>query len=116
MAKTNQKAIKREVRQRRIRAKVKGTSERPRVSVFKSNKFLYAQIIDDTKGNTLVSVSSNTLKKGTKSDHAKEIGVMLAKEAKSKGIEKVVFDRGGYIYIGRIRTLADALREGGLIF
>ncbi len=116
MAKTNSKSIKRQVRRSRIRSKVFGTEARPRVAIFKSNQFIYAQIIDDTKGNTLLSASTKDIKKGTKSEKAKEMGVSLAKLAKDKGVTKVVFDRGGYIYTGVIKSLADALREGGLDF
>ncbi len=123
MAKQNQKAIKRDVRRKRIRAKVSGTKDMPRVSIFKSNKFIYAQVIDDQKGVTIASISSaeakgnkSAKKSDSKTDSAKAAGVALAKEAISKGIKAVVFDRGGYIYTGRIKAFADALREGGLKF
>lgn len=106
-------------RKRRIRKKVFGTAERPRLSVFRSAKHIYAQVIDDTTGRTLVSTST-TIKgfaaDGDKTAEAKAIGVALAKQATEKGIEKVVFDRNGYIYHGRVKALADGAREGGLNF
>lgn len=94
-------------RHKRIRATISGTAERPRVSVFRSNKFIYAQIIDDEKGVTLTQAQASD---------AKTVGIELAKKAQAIKIEKVVFDRGGYLYTGKIKALADALREGGLIF
>lgn len=94
-------------RHKRIRATISGTAERPRVSVFRSNKFIYAQLIDDEKGNTLAQATAAD---------PKTVGLDLAKKAKAAKIEKVVFDRGGYLYAGKIKALADALREGGLIF
>ena len=113
--KTNVKSLKKEVRHKRIRAKVKGTEERPRLSVFKSNKFIYAQIINDDKRITLASASSSKMKsKGI--DAAKEVGAEIAKKAKAANISKVVFDRGGFIYTGQIKTLAEAAREAGLTF
>ncbi len=102
-------------RRMRIRAKVSGTTERPRLSVFKSNKFIYAQIIDDTTGTTLAAVSTEE-SKGKPLAAAKEIGMMIAKKAIEKKVEKVVFDRGGYIYTGKIRAVAEGAREGGLTF
>jgi len=105
----------RDRRRKRIRAKVSGTSERPRLSVYKSNAYMYAQVIDDTKGLTLVAASSMDVK-GNKTEAAAKVGTELAKLAKAKGITKVVFDRGGFIYTGRVRALADAAREGGLEF
>lgn len=101
------KEQKRARRHKRIRAKISGTSERPRFSVFKSNTALYAQLIDDASGKTLASA------KGT---DAKKVGTEVAKAATGKGIAKVVFDRGGYIYTGKVRALADAAREAGLKF
>ena len=106
-------------RHKRVRGKVSGTPERPRLNVFRSETNIYAQIIDDTKGITLVSASS--LEKdfecdGTKTDAAKKVGMIVAERAKAKGIEEVVFDRGGYVYHGRVQALADAAREGGLKF
>tara|TARA_B100001758_G_scaffold242906_1_gene251883 strand:+ start:564 stop:914 length:351 start_codon:yes stop_codon:yes gene_type:complete len=101
-----------------IRSKISGTKERPRVSVFKSNKAIYSQIIDDMSGNTLVSCSSVDIKKFGKNniESSKEVGMKLAEKAKKKGIKKVLFDRGGYVYHGKIKSFADGAREGGLIF
>ncbi len=103
-------------RQNRIRAKVVGTIERPRLSIYKSNVAMYAQIIDDTEGKTLVSASSMKAKTGNKTEAARLVGTEIAKLAKAKGISKVVFDRGGFIFTGRVRALADGAREGGLEF
>ena len=114
--------IKQEKRLRRhkqVRAKIYGTKERPRLCVFKSVKYIYAQLIDDEKGKTLAAVSYRELKgKGakTKVDTAKEVGKLIAKKALEKKIEKVVFDRGGYQYHGRVKALAEGAREGGLKF
>ncbi|HJK94312.1 MAG TPA: 50S ribosomal protein L18 [Polyangiaceae bacterium LLY-WYZ-15_(1-7)] len=106
-------------RKRRIRKKVFGTPERPRLSVYRSAKHIYAQVIDDTSGRTLVS-SSSRLKdfgaEGDKKSKAKAVGEALAKAALEKGIDKVVFDRNGYIYHGRVKALADGAREAGLSF
>lgn len=99
----------------RIRAKVSGTEERPRLTVFKSNKFTYAQIIDDNQGKTLVQANSSEMK-AKKMDAAIEVGKAVAKAAKAAGITKVVFDRNGYKYTGRILALAEAAREAGLEF
>jgi large subunit ribosomal protein L18 len=104
---SKQKQLKIARRHKRIRATISGTDERPRVSVFRSNKFIYAQIINDEKGHTLVQAQAVD---------AKTAGTDLAKKAKAAKITKVVFDRGGYLYTGKIKALADALREGGLIF
>jgi large subunit ribosomal protein L18 len=104
---SKQKQLKIARRHNRIRSILSGTSERPRLSVFKSNKFIYAQIIDDTKGHTLVQSSS---------DDAKKVGSDIAKKAKALKIVKVVFDRGGYLYTGKIKAIADSAREGGLEF
>ena len=106
-------------RHKRVRAKVSGTPERPRLCVFRSETNIYAQVIDDVHGVTLVSASS--LEKdfqvdGTKSDAAKQVGKNVAERATAKGIETVVFDRGGYIYHGRVKALAEGAREGGLQF
>lgn len=103
-------------RHNRIRAKVSGTSERPRLAIFKSNSFVYAQIIDDTKGVTLAAISDMGLKAKTKTERAKLAGALLAKAAKEKGLSAVVFDRGGFIFTGRVRAFADGAREGGLTF
>ena len=118
VSKINKKAmrLKRHVR---VRGKISGTAERPRLNVFRSNANIYAQIIDDVNGVTLVS--ANTLEKGFEgaagnAEAAKKVGTVLAERAKEKGIEKVVFDRGGYVYHGRIAALADGAREAGLKF
>ena len=104
---------------KRIRASVKGTASRPRLSVFRSNSQIYAQIIDDLKGVTIASASSLVMKdaqKIAKVDQAKLVGKQIAERAKAAGISEVVFDRGGYLYHGRIKSLADAAREAGLKF
>jgi len=106
---------------RRIRGKISGTPEQPRLTVFRSNKQIYAQIIDDTIGNTIVSASSLEkdiiAKKGiTKTEQAKLVGEVIAKKATEKGITNIVFDRNGYLYHGRVKSLADAARENGLKF
>lgn len=116
MSKTSPKTIKRQVRKNRIRAKVSGTAEKPRLSVFKSNKYIYAELINDDLGVTLVEASSLKVGSKGKSNHAALVGETLAKKAKEKNISKVVFDRGGYIYTGRVKALADAARSGGLEF
>ena len=102
----------------RIRNKISGTPECPRLNVFRSLKNIYAQIIDDVEGTTLVSASSLELKEtyGGNKDAAKEVGKLLAQKAIDKGITTVVFDRGGYIYHGRVQELAEGAREGGLKF
>ncbi|MCC7004322.1 50S ribosomal protein L18 [Candidatus Nomurabacteria bacterium] len=112
----NQKTAKREVRHKRIRAKVFGTKARPRLSIFKSNKAMYAQLIDDEKGTTLVSANSTKVKGKNMTEKALEVGKHLAKTAIEKKIKKVVFDRGGYIFTGKVKALADGAREGGLDF
>jgi large subunit ribosomal protein L18 len=103
---------------RRIRKVVSGTPEIPRLSVFRSNKDIYAQVINDTEGKTLASASSLKLdmKGKNKTEQAFEVGKALAENAKQSGIEKVVFDRGGYLYHGRVKSLADGARKGGLKF
>ena len=106
-------------RRRRVRAKVRGTAERPRLAVYRSNLRIYAQLIDDEAGRTLAGTSWLGLKKsfkGNKSDQAAEVGKAIAEAAKKAGIESVVFDRGGYLYHGRVKALAEAAREGGLKF
>ncbi len=104
----------------RVRQKVRGTAERPRLAVFRSLHHMYAQIIDDTQGRTLVAASSNEknakLGGGGNLHGAQAVGRLVAERAKEKGIAKVVFDRGGYLYHGRVKALADAAREGGLEF
>lgn len=103
-------------RKARIRAKISGTPERPRLAIFKSHKYIYAQIIDDTKGHTLVATDSRELKGKTPVDRAKELGLAIAKKALAAKVKTVVFDRGGYLYAGKIKVVADAAREGGLVF
>ena len=118
VSKVNKNAmrLKRHVR---VRGKISGTPERPRLNVFRSNANIYAQIIDDVNGVTLVA--ANTLEKGFEgatgnAEAAKKVGVVLAERAKAKGIEEGVFDRGGYVYHGRVAALAEGAREGGLKF
>ncbi len=114
-----QKTLRRNKIRKSIRKRVKGTSERPRLSVFRSNKDIYVQVIDDLGGQTLVAASSRekgVASKGTKIEKSKSVGMELAKRAIEKGISQVVFDRGGYLYHGRVKALADGAREGGLKF
>ncbi len=109
----------RERRHRRIRGKVAGTAVRPRLAVFRSNKGIFAQLIDDESGRTIAGASWLGLKKsfkGNKSEQAAEVGKALAEAGKQAGIEAVVFDRGGYLYHGRVKALAEGAREGGLKF
>lgn len=102
---------------KRIRSRIFGTAEKPRLSVFRSNKDIYAQIIDDVKGITLASASSKSLKdKMTKSDKAALVGKQIAEKGREAGVETVIFDRNGYLYHGRVKCLADGAREGGLKF
>jgi large subunit ribosomal protein L18 len=106
-------------RHRRVRGKIAGTAERPRVAVFRSNLGIYAQLVDDAERKTLTSVGWKQLPasfKGTKTDQAREVGKLLADHAKKAGYESVVFDRAGYLYHGRVKALADGAREGGLKF
>lgn len=119
------KQLSRTRRHNRIRAKVAGTSARPRLTIYKSNRYMHAQIIDDSKGMTVVSGSTMEFKKtsaqggsasGRKMDGAKMLGAELAKRAKAAGITSVVFDRGGFRYTGRVAAVAQAAREGGLTF
>jgi len=119
MARTNPKIIARQKRIKRIRKKIAGTAERPRLRVYKSAKHIYAQVIDDVAGRTLVSMSTvakdfqgEDLKGKTGKAH--QVGKLIASKAKAAGIEKVVFDRGGYIYHGRVKALSEGAREGGL--
>jgi large subunit ribosomal protein L18 len=112
---TKRNAIRQRIHNR-IRAKLSGTTERPRLNVYRSLNHIYAQVIDDHTGQTLVSASSIKLKTGGNVAAAKEIGKAVAEKAVEKGIKKVVFDRGGYLYHGRIKALADAAREAGLEF
>ena len=121
MAKTNPKTLARSKRLKRVRKKISGTPERPRLRVFKSAKHIYAQIIDDVGGKTLTAVS--TLNKDLdfsdakgKTGKAHRIGLVIAQKAKESGIEQVVFDRGGFLYHGRVKAVSDGAREGGLEF
>ncbi|MBL7831805.1 MAG: 50S ribosomal protein L18 [Saprospiraceae bacterium] len=102
----------------RIRKKVSGTADAPRLTVFKSNTSIYCQLIDDTIGHTVVAASSKEANSGkvTKTDQAKAVGMLIAEKAKSANIQKVTFDRSGYLYHGRVKALADGAREGGLQF
>jgi large subunit ribosomal protein L18 len=113
----------RQRRHRRVRAKVRGTAQRPRLNVFRSSAHIYAQVIDDLAGHTLVAacdleeeVRSRAGDGATKSARAKTVGQVVAERAKAKGIEMVVFDRGGFLYHGRVRAVAEGAREGGLAF
>ena len=105
-------------RRRRVRAKVRGTAERPRLSVFRSNRGIQAQLIDDIAGHTLAAVNwvEGDLKSLARMDQAKRAGELLAERAKAAGVEQCVFDRGGYRYHGKVKALADGAREGGLKF
>lgn len=100
----------------RIRGKVSGTAERPRMTVFRSNKQIYVQLVDDLEGKTLVSASSKGVEEGTKSEVAAKVGQAIAEKALAAGITEVVFDRNGYLFHGRVKSLADAARNGGLKF
>jgi len=116
------KNVKRQVRHKRVRATISGTAERPRLNVYRSAKNIYAQIIDDVAGTTLVSASTldadikGEATNGGNKEAAKLVGALVAKKALEKGIEDVVFDRGGYIYHGRVKELAEGAREAGLKF
>ncbi len=101
----------------RVRKKIKGTAEKPRLNVYRSNRFIYAQLINDTDGTTLANASSfeaAVANDGSKSDQAKAVGKLIAERAKAAGIDQVLFDRGGYLYHGRVKSLAEGAREGGL--
>ncbi len=113
---TQIKQAKRTLRHGRVRARVSGTMLRPRLSVFRSNKAVFVQLIDDVSGKTLASAHSKEIAKGTKTEKSAELGKLIAKKATEKGITKVVFDRGGYLYHGRVKAIADAAREAGLVF
>lgn len=118
---SNDKNISRKKRHTRIRKRVEGTPERPRLNIYRSLAHIYAQVIDDTQGKTLASASSldkdlKTAKNGGNLEGAQAVGKLVAERAKAAGVEKVVFDRGGYLYHGRVQALADAAREGGLDF
>ncbi len=122
MAAGNVRKKRKDARHARVRRKVEGTPQRPRLAVFRSEQHIYAQVIDDSVGNTLAAASSiekdvkgnKTGKK--KADMSKVVGILIASRAKEKGIKQVVFDRGGFMYHGRVKALADAAREGGLTF
>jgi len=116
------RAVAREKRHHRLRNKISGTAERPRMAVFRSNSHIYVQIIDDTVGHTLVSASTMEKTVSARLEHtndveaAKAVGAEAAKKALAKGIDNVVFDRGGYLYTGKVQALAEAAREAGLKF
>lgn len=120
MIKKESRNVARQARHTRVRNKVSGTTETPRLNVYRSNSNIFAQIIDDTKGVTLVSASSIDkelkLENGSNVEAATKVGELLAKRAKEKKIKQVIFDRGGYLYHGRVKALADAARENGLEF
>ncbi len=103
---------------KRIRKKIRGTASRPRLSVFRSNKSIYCQVIDDINGSTLVAASSREpgIPAGNKTEQAKAVGKIIAERANAKNISEILFDRGGYLYHGRVKALADGAREGGLNF
>ena len=111
----NSKKIARKRVRYSIRKKIFGTQERPRLAVFRSNKQIYAQIIDDSVGHTITSASSSSFE-GTKTQQANEVGKLIAENAKKVGVDTVVFDRGGFLYHGRIKELADSARQAGLKF
>ncbi len=117
---TNKKIDRRTKIKYRVRKKVRGTTEKPRLSVFRSNKAIYAQVIDDLEGKTLAAASSNAKDIGedkkTKAEKAREVGKLIAERAKEAGIAEIVFDRNGYLYHGRVKSLAEGAREGGLKF
>lgn len=118
--KSNTRVYRRARIKMRIRKVVSGTADRPRLSVFRSNQEIYAQVIDDLAGRTLAAASSRekgiSEKTATKTEKAKQVGTLIAERAKEAGIDQVVFDRSGYLYHGRVKALADAAREGGLKF
>ncbi len=114
--KLTNRSLRRRFRHKRVRGKISGTIEKPRLSVFRSNRDVYAQLIDDDSGQTLVGLSSKKLKGKSKVLIAEQLGLMLAKQALAKKIKKVVFDRGGYRFAGRVKALAEGARTGGLIF
>ncbi|MBP7167251.1 MAG: 50S ribosomal protein L18 [Bacteroidia bacterium] len=115
----DQKIVRRTKIRSRIRKAIKGTAERPRLSIYRSNKAIYAQVIDDVQGHTIVAASSRESgvdAKINKVEQAASVGKILAEKAKAAGVSSVVFDRGGYLYHGRVKALADGAREGGLQF
>jgi large subunit ribosomal protein L18 len=101
---------------KRVRKNINGTAARPRLNVFRSNKSIYVQVIDDVTGHTLASASTKEVDKGTKTEQANSVGKIVAKKASEMGITSVVFDRGGYLYHGRVKAVAEGAREGGLHF
>jgi large subunit ribosomal protein L18 len=112
------KPVRRLKRRRRVRAKVRGSAERPRISVFRSNRGIFAQLIDDETGRTIAAVNwtEPELRSLSPMDQARQVGALLAQRAQAAGVDTVVFDRGGYQYHGRVKALADGAREGGLTF
>ena len=112
----NKKVQKRIRLKKKIRSRVSGDSSRPRLSVFKSNKFIYAQVIDDKNGSTLASASDIKIAKGNKTQRAEEVGKNIAEACKKLGLTKVIFDRNGFKYTGRVKTVADSARSAGLEF
>lgn len=122
MAKTSARRVSRQRRHERVRKTVQGTTQRPRLNVYRSLAHIYAQVIDDTTGHTLAAASTldsglrSSLAEMTKTDEAKAVGTLVAERAQAAGVTKVVFDRGGYVYHGRVKALADAARAAGLDF
>lgn len=112
----NSKIARRNKIKARIRGKISGTAQRPRMTVFRSNKQIYVQLIDDLAGKTLASASSKNIQEGTKTEIAAAVGAIIAQNALQAGITEVVFDRNGYLFHGRVKSLADAAREAGLKF
>jgi len=112
---TKEKQNKRFLKHKRVRSQISGTADRPRLSVFRSNRYLYAQLIDDEKGITLAQASSQDIKGETQKDKAKEVGKEIAKQATGKKIKSAVFDRGGFLYAGKVASVAEGAREGGLV-
>ena len=116
---TSKKVLRRDKIRKRVRKNIEGTSNCPRLAVFRSNKQIYAQLIDDVNGKTLAHASSSTMKEAqnvAKIDQAKMVGTKIAEAAKAAGVEEVVFDRGGYLFHGRVKSLAEGAREAGLKF
>jgi large subunit ribosomal protein L18 len=116
IASSGARDTQRQLRHMRVRKKVAGTADRPRLVVFRSDKHIYAQLVDDDAGRTIATVSSQKVAGGKKTEKATEVGKQVAVVAKDKGITRVVFDRGGYKYHGRVKAVADGAREGGLEF
>ncbi|HSR70489.1 MAG TPA: 50S ribosomal protein L18 [Acidobacteriota bacterium] len=116
MSKFKSRNHRRKQKQKRIRNRIAGTAERPRLCIFRSLKHTYVQIVDDEQGRTLASASTLSKDRGADIESAREVGRTIAQKAKKEGIENVVFDRSGYVYRGRVRALADAAREAGLKF